>query len=68
MQEQEAVIEVYNEKGEVIVSKPRKDVNKKIDILKSVVILVVNGKKELFHDNLVIAYNINTFRRKTMRL
>jgi len=48
MQEQEAVIEVYNEKGEVIVSKPRKDVNKKIDILKSVVILVVNGKKELF--------------------
>lgn len=40
MQEKESIIEIYNENLEIIGTKPWKDVNKEIDILKTVNILI----------------------------
>ncbi len=48
MQEREALIAIYNEKGEIVSSKPRKDVDKRKDILKTVLILLLDDKKRIF--------------------
>lgn len=47
MQEKDALIGIYNEKGEIVGKKPRQEVDKKKDILTTVNILVFNEKNEL---------------------
>lgn len=48
MQEKEAIIGIYDEEGNLIAKKPRKEVDKKKDILKTVKILAFNKKGEIF--------------------
>jgi isopentenyldiphosphate isomerase len=48
MQEKEAIIAVYNEEGIVIEKKPRKDINKEKDILKTANIILINNKNQIF--------------------
>lgn len=48
MQEKDALIGIFDEKGNVVGNKTRAEVNKKTDILKNVIIMVVNSNKEIF--------------------
>ena len=48
MQEQDSLISVYDVSGKIISNKLRKDVDKKNDILKTVIILVINNQNKVF--------------------
>ena len=48
MQEQDSIILVYDISGKVISNKLRKDIDKKGDIIKTVIILVINNQNKIF--------------------
>jgi len=51
MQEKEALIGIYDDKGNLIGKKLRKDIDKKRDILKTINILIFNNRDEVFMIN-----------------
>ena len=48
MQEKDALIEIYDDSGKNTCHKFRHEINKKLDIVKTAVVLILNDKKQVF--------------------